>query len=116
MEKIEELVGKEVTIGISEPHRLVIHYDGKEITLFASEKGIEIGDNEDITTLITPGQVVCEEAFLKPTAFAFFKLGRNRLLTASYLGKDDLRIVYLPDEYELDGAQSEFMEAMKRGS
>ena len=111
---VTKIQGKEVTVGFgSDKNRLVVDWGSNGITFYAGEQSIETAEKEPITVKISPPGVGCEEfRFIRKEGLAmmiFFKLGRHRLLGASYMGEGDLHIVYLPDEDDIVLGQSEFM-------
>ncbi|MFH1503288.1 MAG: hypothetical protein ABIE36_01370 [Candidatus Diapherotrites archaeon] len=114
MEKLKDLIGKKVILGFGNTNeRLVLLSGNNGGTFYASNRGIEITEREKITTEITPtGGVVCEEVGYIKNSSLFFKLGRNRFLTATYYNDDkgiNLRVAYSPDEQDLEYQTSEFL-------
>jgi hypothetical protein len=116
---VTKIKGKEVTVGFgSDKNRLVVDWGSGGITFYAGKQSIETAEKEPITVKISPPGVVCEEiGFVKPkdlTTILFFRLGRHRFLSASYMGEGDLHIVYLPDEDDIVLGRSEFMDSIQR--
>ena len=114
MINLKELIGKRVILGFgSTNERLVLLSDNDAITFYASDKGIEIAEREEIITEITPtGGVICEEAHYNKNFYLFFKLGRNRFLAAMYYNDDkgiNLSVSYSPDEQDLEYETSKFL-------
>ena len=106
----KEIVGKEITLGFgANKNRIVLEYEKKRITFYGSDSGLEIGKIEPITTRITPHNVPCNYLFFMKRKMLGFQLGRHRFLSACYMGKEDLHVVYLPDEADLEYRKSEFM-------
>ena len=107
---IQSLIGKEIKIGFGrDTNRLAIEWEDSGITFFATKDTIETAEKEPITIGITPGKVVCEEAgWLFPYQF-LLKLGRHRFLTAISQVEGIMRVIYLPDEEDIETGSSEFM-------
>ena len=104
------LKGKEIVIGFGNNNgRIVVKYYAGGITFVAGDSGIVIAPQESITTQITPDSVMCDSFFFLHKRIVGFQLGRNRFLSASYMGKGDLHVCYLPDEADLEYGRSEFM-------
>ena len=111
-QSLEKIIGKKIIIGFGRDNKRLAILNGREgFTLYASEGKIKIDKKEEITTAITPRYgVKCLEAgsFLG-NEIILFKLGQHRQLSASYIGENELKVTYLPDEKELENNESEFM-------
>lgn len=107
---LENLVGRKVTIGFGKDNnRIVIIYGKGGVTVYSSSKGLKFEEKENIKILITPREVECKEAKLIKNKMIFLKLGQHRFLSASYIKKNNLHVVYLPDESDLEYGRSQFM-------
>ena len=119
MESLREIIGREVTIGFGRNeykevniNRIVVLYEGFNnggLTIYAGDKEMTLAEREEMKATITSQEVKCDELLLKKNIICF-QSGRNRMLSVSYTGKDDLHVVYLPDKSDLENNNSEFLK------
>ena len=117
---LKSFVGKNLKISLDKNTKLMVYVgkSTKPIIFCAGDKGIEIIiDNRIAGVMITPYQgVKCIEASYtknKYREYLWFKLGRNRFLTATYLNDEigkELGIAYMPDESDLENDKSDFLK------
>jgi len=112
-DKLKDIIGEEVIIGFGSNNERLVLLCGKEgMTLYTSNKGIEVGENEKITTKIIPLGIKCERYLVIKNLRLSLQLGKHRFLTAVYCNDNkgiNLHVIYLPDEKDLKYNTSEFM-------
>lgn len=107
----EMLIGKEITAGFTNNRKSVVVYTDNYSLLFCSgQNGLEMGIPKRMGIKITPERVRCDSIGLIQDRYLILKLGSNRGLALSYLGKNNLSVIYSPDEADLEYNRSEFMQ------